>query len=84
MKGYTVFNTEQIEGLPAHYYPAPAAPVQKLALIESAEAFFAGTGAIFRHGGNRAYYAPSRDVISFPCPRHSPTRRATRPRRLTN
>ena len=24
MKGYTVFNVEQIEGLPAHFYPKPA------------------------------------------------------------
>ncbi len=40
MKGYTVFNVEQIEGLPAHYH-APAAPVlDPIERIESSEAYF--------------------------------------------
>lgn len=66
MKGYTVFNAQQIDGLPDHY-TAPAAktldPVQR---IERADAFFAGTGADIRHGGNRAYYSPSEDRIQLP------------------
>jgi len=66
MKGYTVFNVEQIEGLPAHYYTKPEAKGEPLALIEDAERFFTATGATFRHGGNRAYYAPSFDVIQLP------------------
>ena len=68
MKGYTVFNVEQIEGLPAHYY-TPAAPrddSRTLELIEEAEEFFTGTGATFRHGGNRAFYAPAADFIQLP------------------
>ncbi len=68
MKGYTVFNTQQIEGLPAQYYPSPTPPAEKLALIQNAEGFFAATGATFRHGGNRAYYARSTDVIQLPVP----------------
>ena len=56
MKGYTVFNVEQIEGLPAHF-TAPAEtvldPVQRIA---HAEAFFANTKAEIRHGGSRAFY----------------------------
>lgn len=66
MKAYTVFNVEQIEGLPERYAPATIAPPEPLHLIEAAEAFFAGTGATFRHGGNRAFYAPGQDVIQLP------------------
>jgi antirestriction protein ArdC len=70
MKGYTVFNVEQIDGLPEQYrsQPRPALPVgapvpQPHA---QAEAFFAATGAVFRHGGGRAFYAPAHDVIQLP------------------
>ena len=68
MKGYTVFNVEQIDGLPAHYYAKPEPKGDPLKLIESAEAFFADTGATFRHGGNKAYYAPGPDYIQLPPP----------------
>jgi antirestriction protein ArdC len=27
MKGYTVFNVEQLDGLPAHYYAQPENPL---------------------------------------------------------
>lgn len=68
MKGYTVFNVAQIEGLPDHYYhpTAPRDHGRDLELIEEAEEFFANTGATFRHGGNRAFYAPSADFIQLP------------------
>ena len=66
MKGYTVFNVEQIEGLPVHFY-APAEtvldPVQR---IEHAERFFADIKAEIRHGGNRAYYSLTTDHIQMP------------------
>jgi antirestriction protein ArdC len=39
---------------------------EPLALIEEAERFFTATGAVFRHGGNRAFYAPSADFIQLP------------------
>lgn len=67
MKGYTVFNVEQIEGLPARYYgqtPQPTDPVQR---ITHADAFFAATGASIIHGGSRACYVPSTDNIHMPC-----------------
>ena len=69
MRAYTVFNVEQIDGLPAHYHvkPAPAAPAAPaLPRIERAERFFAATGAVIRHGGSRAYYAPGPDHIQMP------------------
>jgi antirestriction protein ArdC len=66
LKGYTVFNCEQIEGLPARYL-APATPVldpvQRIAL---AETFFGNTGADIRHGGDRAYYNISQDFVQVP------------------
>ena len=68
MKGYTVFNVEQIEGLPDHYYAKPVPKGEPLQLLESAERFFAATGATFRHGGNMAYYAPGPDLIQLPLP----------------
>jgi antirestriction protein ArdC len=68
MKGYTVFNVAQIEGLPDHYtHPtAPRDHGRNVELIEEAEEFFANTGATFRHGGSRAFYAPSADFIQLP------------------
>jgi hypothetical protein len=53
-RAYAVFNVEQIEGLPAHYYGKPEPRSEILPRIERAEAFFAATGAIVRHAGNRA------------------------------
>lgn len=66
MKAYTVFNVEQIEDLPERYTPAPVQRPEPLTLIEEAETFFAATGAVFRHSGNRAFYAPGQDVIQLP------------------
>ncbi|WP_257386358.1 ArdC family protein [Tahibacter caeni] len=67
MKGYTVFNVEQIEGLPAQYQPPAAASAIPLPeTLVAAERFFATTGATFRHGGNRACYSRAADVIQLP------------------
>ncbi len=66
LKGYTVFNAQQIDNLPAHF-TAPAAPApDALARITHAEAFFAATGIDIRHGGDRAYYAEGRDYVQMP------------------
>jgi antirestriction protein ArdC len=66
LKGYTVFNVEQIEGLPAHYYQLAQAVLDPVQRIAHAEAFFAATGADIRHGGNQAYYAAGSDHIQMP------------------
>jgi len=66
LKGYTVFNVEQIDGLPERFLaPAPALPAG-LERIERAEAFAAATGAVIRHGGNRAFFSPSGDFVQMP------------------
>ena len=66
LKGYTVFNAEQIEGLPPHF-TAPAAPtLDPVQRVAQAEAFFANTGAEIRHGGGRAFYAIGADYVQLP------------------
>ena len=66
MKGYTVFNAEQVEGLPQHFY-ATGAPINKdTQRLDSAERFFAATGATIKHGGGQAYYMPSQDTVQMP------------------
>ncbi len=67
LKGYTVFNAEQCDGLPAQYRAAPVGPaLPPAARIERADRFFAATGADIRHGGTRAYYAEGPDYVQMP------------------
>src|ERR1700674_2512388 len=66
LKGYTVFNVEQIEGLPEVYYAKAAPTLDPVARIDHAEKFFAALGATIRHGGNRAFYSIAADVIQMP------------------
>ncbi|MCF8710127.1 ArdC family protein [Rhizorhapis sp. SPR117] len=66
MKGYTVFNVEQVEGLPAHFYALAERPAETVQRIAHAEAFFAATSADIRHGGNRAYFSPAEDKVQMP------------------
>jgi antirestriction protein ArdC len=67
LKEYTVFNAEQIDGLPGYFYELARA-VQTLPLqrIEQAEQFFAHTKADIRTGGAQAYYACEADYIQIP------------------
>lgn len=66
LKTYTVFNVEQIDGLPTHYYAKPEYTRNHKTRIEEAEQFFTTTGATIRHGGNKAYYSPSLDAVQMP------------------
>jgi antirestriction protein ArdC len=66
MKGYTVFNVEQIDGLPERFYAKAEPRGETVQRIERAESFFAATGAEVRHGGNRAYYCISTDHVQMP------------------
>jgi len=67
MKGYTVFNVEQIDGLPEHYYAKPDIQIDCVQRVSHAEDFFAATGANVVHGGSQACYIPSSDNIHMPC-----------------
>jgi antirestriction protein ArdC len=66
LKGYTVFNVEQIDGLPEVYYAKAAPTLDPVTRIGHAEKFFAALGATIRHGGNRAFYSIAADVIQMP------------------
>ena len=66
LKSYTVFNVEQIEGLPPKYLPQAPAPISAETRHAQAEGFIAATRAIIRFGEDRAFYAPAFDVIQLP------------------
>ena len=61
-----MFNAEQIDGLPGHYYALAEAPKSMSQRLDHAEAFFTATGIDTRHGGNKAFYSPSQDFIQRP------------------
>lgn len=69
LKGYTVFNADQIDGLPEQYHAAPAEAPRDLGTTADPEldAFFAATGADIRTSSEpRAYYNPTGDYIHMP------------------
>ena len=67
LNGYTVFNAEQCDGLPAHYSAKAEHPaLSPLQRCDAAGIFFAATGAVIRHGGTRAYYAEGPDHVQMP------------------
>lgn len=65
MKAYTVFNVEQIDGLPEHFYAKPESVIDGAQRIEHAEEFFAATRADIRSGGNRAFYSGGSDHVQM-------------------
>jgi antirestriction protein ArdC len=66
LKGYTVFNAEQVEGLPPRFYALSEPRLDPVPRIERADAFFAALGADIRHGGNQAYYTMASDFVQMP------------------
>ena len=66
MKGYTVFNVEQIDDLPAHYYAMQAPQLETAQRLDHAEQFFKHLRADIRYGGNRAFYAIGSDYVQMP------------------
>ena len=66
MKGYTVFNSEQVDGLPNHFYANPAPVSRDIERTKPLEQFFSATGATIKHGGSLAFYSPSQDLVQMP------------------
>jgi len=66
LKGYTVFNVQQIDGLPEPYYAKPEPRLTPIARIAHADAFFAATQADVRHRGHKAFYSQGADYIQLP------------------
>jgi antirestriction protein ArdC len=67
MKGYTVFNVEQIDGLPDRFTTLPAqSPVNSNERDAALDAFFHNTGVTIREGGDLAAYSEALDLIRMP------------------
>lgn len=66
LKAYTVFNCDQIDGLPDHYYNRSEPVIDPVERIAEADRFFVNTGAVIRHGGAKAFFSPSSDHIQMP------------------
>lgn len=66
LKSYTVFNAEQIDGLPANDRNHSELACDPIERTDHADRFFAQTGAVIRHGGDCAYYSPATDHIQMP------------------
>ena len=66
LKTYTVFNCDQIDGLPDQYYHRPDRIIDPVSRIEHADRFFENTGAVIRHGGTKAFFAAASDHIQMP------------------
>lgn len=69
LRSYPVFNASQIDGLPERFHPKPVPilraeddPVRRAELQDALDAIPASV----RHGGDKAYYAPSADFIQMP------------------
>jgi antirestriction protein ArdC len=61
-----VFNAAQVNGLPAPFYATPRPLHRNMARLDGVEQFFTATGVHIRHGGARAFYSPSHDVVQMP------------------
>jgi antirestriction protein ArdC len=67
LKRFTVFSTDQCEGLPADV-ALPPPPIPDGLIQPEAEALIAATKADFRIGGDQAFYAPRLDYVQVPRP----------------
>jgi antirestriction protein ArdC len=65
IRSFTVFNADQIDGLPEALIPGPVT-VHEWQACEAAEAILATSGADIRYGGSRAFYSSSEDRIQLP------------------
>ena len=63
---FYLFNVAQIDNLPAAMYEEPVIERYNHDPIENAERLIGASGATIRHGGSKAFYAPSADYIAMP------------------
>ena len=65
LKRFTVFNVAQCDNLPDRM-TRDVPPLPERELVPLAEDLIQATGADFRIGGNRAFYAPGEDYVAVP------------------
>ena len=61
-RGYAVFNAAQVDG----YMPTADPDMPMPDRMDHADTFFTNIGAVVKHGGNQAFYAPATDHIQMP------------------
>jgi len=66
LRAYSVFNVDQVTGLPEHFYARQQPSSNLEERLDSVEEFFKAFPIEKRSGGNRAYYSPSEDYIQLP------------------
>lgn len=64
LRTFTVFNTCQIDSLPAHLTQPAAVPTWEP--VEEAERVISATAARIQHGSSKAFYRPDDDFIQLP------------------
>jgi antirestriction protein ArdC len=84
MKGYTVFNVEQIDGLPEHYYGKPESADHAGRAHRPCRGILQATKADIRYRGDRAFYSRTATISRCRSSRHSAMPRASMRRLRTN
>ena len=67
LKRFTIFSTDQCEGLPQGLGTAPP-PVPEGSILPEVEALIRASGADLRLGGDQAFYSPDLDYVQVPRP----------------
>lgn len=67
LRSFTVFNAAQVDGLPEALLALPE-PAPGWSPVATADDLLVQSGAVIRHGGERAFYRPADDVIQLPLP----------------
>lgn len=71
LRSFTVFNAAQIDNLPAGLAALPV-PADGWSPVSAAEELLERSGAVIRHGGDRAFYRQADDTIQLPHPGQFP------------
>ena len=70
LRGYTVFNSDQIDGLPPQFYASPETEAIPDSPTQEDEAhlsaLFTRIPVTIRYSGNRAFYSIAADVVQLP------------------
>lgn len=66
LRGYSVFNVDQIDGLPTGRFPAPVKHLNPDNRDSVAETALRSCGADIREGGDAAYYDRDADLVRLP------------------
>jgi antirestriction protein ArdC len=65
LRAFTVFNIDQVDGLPEGLAPVPLEP-GSWEPLDAPRPHPGALGALIRHGGSKAFYAPDADLIQMP------------------